>query len=101
MADVAGWLGRRMDASIPEEFSADPEWVRRGRLVTRFGLMGAFFGAFYAGFYLLIGHVWGAGIILVCSGAFAVTRLLRRTKSPDLAGNFLAFIQTAGFQRWY
>jgi signal transduction histidine kinase len=94
----AGWLGRRMDASIPEEFSTDPERMRRSRLVTRFGFTGAFFGAVYAAFYLLIGHVWGAAIILFCSGAFAIAPLLlRRTKSPDLAGNVLACIHTTGF----
>jgi signal transduction histidine kinase len=98
IGDFAGVTGRVADAPIPEDFSADPERLRRSRLVTRFGFTGAFFGAAYAAFYLSIGHVWGAGIILVCSAGFGIAPLLlRRTRSSDLAGNFLVCIQTMGF----
>jgi signal transduction histidine kinase len=87
-----------LDFSIPAEFLADPERARRARLVSRFGSLGSFFGVIYATFYLLIGHKWGALIIIICSSGFAATPfLLRRKKSIELAGHFLALILTFGF----
>ncbi|HEY3760900.1 MAG TPA: HAMP domain-containing sensor histidine kinase [Verrucomicrobiae bacterium] len=83
---------------MPAEYSADPELSRRARLVSRFGTVGAIFGIIYSAFYILIGHKWGALIILVCSPCFAAAPfLLRRKNSLQLAGHFLTFVLTLGF----
>jgi len=97
-----GGLGRKlaglMDYTIPPELLAEPEGARRGRLITRFAVLGSLFGFTYAVFYLLIGHRWGATIILVCSLCVMVMPFLMRwKKSAELAGNFLALTLTLGF----
>jgi signal transduction histidine kinase len=87
-----------LDFLIPAEFLTDPEQTRRARLVSRFGLLGSFFGVIYAAFYMLIGHKWGTLIILICSSGYAAAPfLMRRKKSIDLAGHFLILILTFGF----
>lgn len=87
-----------MDYTIPDELLADPEGMRRGRLITRFGVLGSLFGFTYAAFYLLIGHKWGAAIILSCSlGVAFMPFVMRWKKSAELAGNFLALTLTLGF----
>lgn len=87
-----------LDFLIPAECLADPEDLRRAKLVSRFGVLGAFFGAIYAAFYMFIGHKWGALIIIVCSLCYAVTPfLMRRKKSIEPAGHFLILILTFGF----
>ncbi len=83
---------------FPAEILADPELTRRARLVSRFGLLGSFFGIVYALFYLLIGHEWGALIIVICSSCFAATSFwMRRKNAIDPAGHFLTFVLTIGF----
>ncbi|HEX4644210.1 MAG TPA: HAMP domain-containing sensor histidine kinase, partial [Verrucomicrobiae bacterium] len=75
-----------------------PERARRGRLITRFAVLGSLFGFIYAAFYLLIGHKWGATIIVICSlSVMVMPFLMRWKKSAELAGNFLALILTLGF----
>jgi signal transduction histidine kinase len=87
-----------LDFPIPAEFLGDPERTRRARLVSRFGWLGSFFGIIYATFYLLIGHKWGALIILICSlNYIAAPFLMRRKKSIELAGHFLILTLTFGF----
>ena len=82
----------------PEEFLSDPEQARRARLVSRFGVLGSFFGVVYALFYLLIGHKWGALIIIICSSCFAVAPFwMRRKKAIDPAAHFLILTLTCGF----
>ena len=72
--------------------------MRRARLISRFGLLGALFGALYATFYLLIGHRWGVLIIILCSSSFAATPFfLRRQNSLATASQFLILILTLGF----
>jgi len=91
---------RRVIARLdcPEEVFADPEQMRRARLVSRFGVLGSFFGIVYAMFYLLIGHKWGALIIIICSSCFAVAPMwLRRKKTIEPAGHFLNLTLTCGF----
>jgi signal transduction histidine kinase len=81
-----------------DEAFADPEQTRRARLVSRFGVLGSFFGGAYAMFYFLIGHKWGALIIICCSLGFAVTPFwLRRKKAIEPAGHFLTLVLTLGF----
>jgi signal transduction histidine kinase len=82
----------------PEDASLDPERIRQARLISRFGLLGSFFGCIYALFYLLIGHRWGVLIIVVCSACFALAPIwLRRTKSIETIGHFLTSVLTLGF----
>jgi len=89
---------RFMDRQIPEELLSTPENHRRAKLITRFGILGGLFGLTYASFYLLIGHLWGTGIILMCTlGVVTTPLLLRRTKSIALAGNFFSLTLTLGF----
>lgn len=86
------------DRFVPGACGSDPEAGRRARLIARFGILGAVFGAVYATFYLLIGHYWGTGIIVVCSLGFAVMPwVMKRTGSLAIAGNVLSLILTLGF----
>jgi signal transduction histidine kinase len=83
---------------FPEEFLSDPERTRRARLISRFGVLGSLFGVVYAVFYLLIGHKWGASIIIVCSSCFAVAPFwMRRRRTIELIGHFLSLTLTCGF----
>lgn len=91
-------LIRVTDRFVPPACAADPEQGRRARLLSRFGFLGALFGVLYAAFYYFIGHSWGAGIIVVCSSAFAlIPALMRQSGSLPLAGNLLSLILTLGF----
>lgn len=91
-------LTEKSDRFVPDPCALDPEAGRRARLICRFGFLGAIFGSAYATFYLLIGHDWGALIIVVCSSGFALMPwLMKRTGSLDIAGNFLSLILTLGF----
>ena len=82
----------------PDDLFGDPEQTRRARLVARFGVLGSMFGVVYALFYVLIGHKYGALIIIGCSTCFAVTPFwLRRKKRIEPPGHFLVFILTCGF----
>jgi signal transduction histidine kinase len=98
---VAGFsqkFGELLDRQIPPEFFADPERTRRARLITGFGVLGSLFGLVYALFYILIGHKWGATIIIFCSAGVALTpALMRVKKSVEVAGNFFMFTLTLGF----
>jgi signal transduction histidine kinase len=87
-----------VDRPVPEAMMADPECARRARLVARFGLLGAAFGMVYATFYLVIGHKWGAAIIITCSSGFAATPLIMwRRKAIEPAAHFLSLTLTLGF----
>jgi signal transduction histidine kinase len=95
---VREWVQNWIDGPIPENLLADPESARRARLIARFGRMGVVFGLVYACFYLSIGHVWGVGIILLCTAGMAITpRLMLWRRSTEIAGHFFAFTLTAGF----
>jgi signal transduction histidine kinase len=87
-----------MEYCVPAGLKRDAEASRRARLITGFGLLGSIFGACYAVFYLVIGHVLGAEIIVVCSVAVALTPLLlRATGCIRVSGNILTLILLAGF----
>ncbi len=90
--------GEFADSFLFGDCLTDPELGRRGRLISRFGFLGFLFGIIFATFYLLIGHHWGAAIVIVCSLGFVVTPfLMKATRSLNFAGNLLAAIMTAGF----
>lgn len=87
-----------MERCVPAGLERDTEPYRRARLITGFGFLGFIFGSCYAAFYLLIGHPWGASIIIVCSLAMACAPfLLRATGSTRFAGNLLTLILLLGF----
>lgn len=91
-------FGAMLDRQIPADFFTDPELTRRGRLITGFGVLGSLFGLVYALFYILIGHKWGALIVLFCSTGVALTPpLMRAKKSVEWAGNFFMLTLTLGF----
>jgi signal transduction histidine kinase len=91
-------IGAAAERFIPTECQHDAELTRRARLVARFGILGAIFGAVFGLFYAGVGHFWGAGIVAVCSVGFAVIPwLMRRTQSIQLAGNALCGILIVGF----
>lgn len=66
--------------------------------MTWFGLLGFVFGTAYAAFYYAIDHVWGVGIVALCSvGFLAAPFLMRAFRSIAFGGNFLAGIMALGF----
>jgi signal transduction histidine kinase len=82
----------------PPSLLENPEAARRARLVVGFGLTGSIFGPIYAAFYLFIGHVWGAAVIVVCTlGMAAVPWILRKTGNLVLTGNLHALLLALGF----
>ncbi len=86
------------DRFLLDEWLNDPEACRRARSVVRFGFIGPIFGIAYAIFYSLIGHWWGALIVMACSVWFIATPfLMRRTRSLELGGNLLPGVLCAGF----
>jgi signal transduction histidine kinase len=91
-------IGAAAERFIPTECQHAAELTRRARLVARFGILGAIFGAVFGLFYAGVGHFWGAGIVAVCSVGFAVIPwLMRCTQSIQLAGNALCGILIVGF----
>jgi signal transduction histidine kinase len=88
---MVGWF-------VPEICRRNPDDARRARLIAHFGLQGTIFGAAYALFYKIIGHDWGAFIILICTAIFAaVPWVLRRTGRLRLCGHLLTGTMTGGF----
>jgi signal transduction histidine kinase len=91
---MADWT----DRYIPGNLSADPESLRRARLIMRFGLLGSIFGVIYTLFYLVLGHNWGAEIVILCTVGIALTpSLMIRQQSVVPAGHFFAMTLTLGF----
>ena len=87
-----------LDRGIPVALAEKPEDFRRSRLIIRFSVLGAFFGICYASFYTLVGHYWGAAIVVCCSLAItAIPQVLRLSGSVEWAGNCQALILTLGF----
>lgn len=77
--------------------NADVEVRRRALLFMAFSLQGVLFGLLFAGFYLVIGHGWGAAIVLVCTAAMAGAPWIVRAAGLEAAGNIYAFVLVAGF----
>lgn len=95
---VLGKVANTAELFLPTGCGQDPELARRARLAARFGILGGIFGTVFGIFYALVGHLWGAGIVAVCSAAFAfIPWLMRRTQSIQLAGNALCGILIVGF----
>lgn len=95
---VLGWLNRWIESFVPPSCARDPDLARRARLVAHFGVQGSIFGPAYAIFYFLIGHHWGAIVIVACSLVFmAVPELLRRTENLNRTGHLLVGTMATGF----
>jgi signal transduction histidine kinase len=91
-------LGRALDNRIPPNLTADAESLRRARLITRFGLVGLIFGFIYVSFYLVVGHLWGAGIVSLCTiGVAATPSIMVARRAIEPAGHFFQFVLTVGF----
>lgn len=91
-------IGSTAEKFVPDSCRNDPELTRRSRLISRFGILGALFGTAFGGFYALVDHLWGVGIVAVCSVGFAAMPwLLRRTASPNATGHTLCAILILGF----
>ncbi len=84
-----------LDRFVPA--SEDPEARRRALLFIAFSLQGVIFGLLFAGFYLAIGHVWGALIVLVCTAAMGGAPWIVRAAGLEAAGNIYAGVLVAGF----
>ena len=92
------WAEHFADSFLFGDCLTQPEAGRRGRLIARFGFLGFLFGSLFAVFYLMIGHRWGALIVVVCSAGFGITPwLMSATRSLNFGGNFLVGIMTSGF----
>ena len=75
----------------------DVELRRRALLFSAFSLLGVIFGLLFGGFYLSIGHVWGALIVFVCTAAMAGAPWIVRSAGLEAAGNIYAGVLVAGF----
>ena len=84
-----------LDRFVPPE--PDIELRRRALLFIAFSLQGVLFGLLFAAFYLAIGHVWGAAIVLVCTLAMGGAPWIVRAAGLETAGNVYAFVLVAGF----
>ncbi len=76
---------------------SDAEVRRRALLFVAFSMQGVVFGLLFAGFYLAIGHVWGAAIVLICTASMGGAPWIVRTAGLEKAGNIYAFVLVAGF----
>jgi signal transduction histidine kinase len=83
---------------VPPNCLEEPDLARRAQLLVGFGTLGGLFGLVYAIFYFLIGHFWGAGMIVFCTTGVALTPFLMRwTGSIRLAGHLFSLILVLGF----
>lgn len=98
---MSRWLGTitgLLERLIPAEMAADPEQGRRARLVANFGILGSIFGFVYCLFYILIGHQWGALIIVLCSSCYLASPfIMRRQRRTETAAQLQIFTLTCGF----
>ena len=88
-------LNTALDGFLPP--SPDAELRRRALLFIAFSLQGVIFGLLFAGFYLGIGHVWGAAIVFVCTVAMGGAPWIVRSAGLETAGNIYAGVLVAGF----
>lgn len=82
---------------VPESLRDNAESTRRAQLFVAFSFLGVFFGATFGGFYLLIGHGWGAAIVLACTATLAGAPWLVHRAGLEFSGNVYAGVLVLGF----
>jgi signal transduction histidine kinase len=82
---------------VPAALKDDAEGRRRAQLFVSLSAVGFVFGLLFGGFYFLIGHYWGAAIVLVCTSTLATGPFFVRTSGLERAANLYAFVLVAGF----
>ena len=94
-AMIESRLGPLVDRFCPAQ--ADPETARRAQLFIFFSALGGVFGAVFAAFYFAIGHLWGGGIVTVCTLTMLSAPWLVRARGLTVAGNLYALTLVSGF----
>ncbi len=92
-----GPFGVWLDRFVPDDARHGEEAKRRARLFTAFSLLGMFFGLMFAGFYLAIGHAWGAAIVFACTLAMGGAPWIIRSVGLEATGNLYAGVLVVGF----
>lgn len=88
----------KSDILIPESLIDVPDKERQARLLIRFGILGAIFGTLFAGFYFLIGHIYGAVLISIFTGVFTLLPLvLKRSGNLKRCSNLYLLCTSAVF----
>lgn len=82
---------------VPEAFRDNAESSRRAQLFVAFSFLGVIFGLVFGGFYLLIGHGWGAAIIFACVAALVGAPWIVQRAGLEFAGNLYAGVLVLGF----
>lgn len=85
-----------LDGFVHESFRSNPDELRHARLIVNFGFLGGVFGLLYSCFYVLVGHYYGATIVLCCTVGLLLVSFSRFTQK-NVAGNLIAFFLTLGF----
>jgi signal transduction histidine kinase len=85
------------DGFVPPGVLDDAEARRRSQLFVVFSVIGFAFGLLFGGFYLLIGHYWGAGIVFACTSALAAGPFVVRGAGLERAANVYAAVLVLGF----
>jgi signal transduction histidine kinase len=86
-----------LDRFVPPDLRDDAEGRRRSQLFVLFSVVGFGFGLLFGGFYVLIGHFWGAGIVFACTSALAAGPFVVRGAGLERAANLYAFVLVLGF----
>lgn len=82
---------------VPDSLRDNAESTRRAQLFVAFSFLGMFFGLLFGGFYLLIGHVWGAAIVFACMVALVGAPWIVQHAGLEFAGNIYAGVLVLGF----
>ena len=85
-----------LDGFVHDSFRSNPDELRHARLIVNFGFLGGIFGLLYSLFYVLVGHYFGATIVLSCTIGMLLVSFSRFTHK-NVAGNLIAFFLTLGF----
>jgi signal transduction histidine kinase len=97
LAELAARVYAFADRFVPAGLSDDTEGRRRSQLFVLFSGVGFIFGLLFGGFYLLIGHYWGAGIVFACTSALAAGPFVVRSAGLERASNLYALVLVLGF----
>jgi signal transduction histidine kinase len=96
-ASVGPQVQGAVERFIPEALKDDAEGRRRAQLFVSLSAVGFVFGLLFGGFYLAIGHYWGAAIVFACTAALATGPFFVRAAGLEPAANLYALVLVAGF----